>query len=185
VLDAVLRDYPQRAFDVMLEPAQVTLDAYRQPQVTVPFVLRWNEKYLKSFSETIERISKPGCGTMFNQCTARTSVVVRVNAVAADPRGWFDDDITWDVMFKRMVLSRPMYRVTVFDQSSNLLTRQCYPARELDGLEYRPRYFVDIGPGNVAINGQMVKRLQAPLPPGINIGNMGRVEVSVVTQSQC
>jgi len=186
VLGAVLNDYPHRAFDVFLGSTQVTMDAYRRPQVVVPFTLRWNEKYINSLSETVNRINpKPECNSWYRQCTARSTLIVRSNIAAADPQAWFDDNITWDLMFKRMVLSRPSYRVIVRDQAGNEQMRQCYPAREIDGLEYRPRYFADIGPGRVIINAQMTQRLHIQLPSEIDISTMGRVEVSVVAQSQC
>ena len=186
VLGAVLNDYPHRAFDVLLGSAQTTLDANRQPVVAIPFTLRWNEKYINSLSETVRRINpKPECTDWYRQCTARSTVIVRANIAAADPQAWFDDNITWELMFNRMVLTRPSYRVIVRDQSGNVQMRQCYPARELDGLEYRSQYFADIGPGRVIINAQMTQRLYIELPQNINIGTMGRVEVSIVTQSQC
>lgn len=186
VLGAVLNDYPSRAFDVGLQPSYVVLDSYRQPVVIVPFMLRWNEKYLDSLVETVERVNpKPECASVFRQCNTRSMITVRVNAMTKDPGAWFDDDITWNVMFQRMVLIRPMYRVTVFDQTGREQLRECYPARELDGLEYRPRYFVEAGAGRIAINGMMTQRLQLQLPPNINISTMGRIDVSIVPQSGC
>jgi len=186
VLAAVLNDYPQRAFDVGMEPSQVVLDSARQPVVMVPFVLRWNEKYLNSLVETVQRVNpKPDCASSFRQCNTRSMITVRVNTFAKDPGAWFDDDITWNVMFQRMVLSRPMYRVIVKNQYGREQLRQCYPARELDGLEYRPRYFVESGAGKIAINGTMMQRLYLQLPPGTNIGTMGQIEVSVVPQASC
>lgn len=186
VLAAVLNDYPQRAFDVAAQPSQVVLDSYRQPVVIVPFVLRWNEKYLNSLIETVQRINpKPSCASSFRQCNTRSMITVRTNIMSKDPGAWFDDDITWNVMFQRMVLIRPMYRVIVQDQSGREQLRQCYPARELDGLEYRPQYFVEAGAGKIVVNGMMVQRLQLQLPSNINVGTMGRIDVSIVPQSGC
>ena len=186
VLSAVLNDYPQRAFDVGLQPAQVMLDSYRRPVVIVPFVLRWNEKYLNSLIETVQRVNpKPDCASSFRQCNTRSMITVRVNTMSKDPGAWFDDDITWNVMFQRMILVRPMYKVTVKDQTGRDQLRECYPARELDGLEYRSRYFVEAGAGKIAINGLMTQRLQLQLPPNINTATMGQIDVSVVPQSAC
>lgn len=186
VLAAVLNDYPRRAFDIGLQPSLVVLDSYRQPVVIVPFVLRWNEKYLDSLVETVQRINpKPECASSFRQCNTRSMITVRVNTMSKDPGAWFDDDITWNVMFQRMVLIRPMYRVIVKNQQGREQLRECYPARELDGLEYRPRYFVEAGAGKIAINGQMTQRLQLQLPPNINISTMGQVDVSIVPLSAC
>lgn len=186
VLAAVLNDYPQRAFDIGLQPSQVVLDSYRRPVVIVPFALRWNEKYLNSLIETVQRINpKPECASSFRQCNTRSMITVRVNTMTKDPGAWFDDDITWNVMFQRMILIRPMYRVIVKDQQGQVQSRECYPARELDGLEYRSRYFVESGAGKIAINGLMTQRLQLQLPPDINISTMGQVDVSVVPLSAC
>lgn len=186
VLGAVLNDYPQRAFDIALQPSQVVLDSARQPVVIVPFMMRWNEKYLNSLVETVERINpKPECASSFRQCNTRSMITVRVNALSKDPGAWFDDDITWRVMFQRMVLIRPMYRVIVKDQSGREQLRECYPARELDGLEYRSQYFVQAGAGKVTINGLMIQRLSLQLPTDINLSTMGQVDISIVPKSAC
>jgi hypothetical protein len=186
VLGAVLNDYPQRAFDVYLESTQVVLDAYRRPQVIVPFVVRWNEKYINALTETVQRINpKPQCESWYRQCTARSTLIVRSTIVGTDPQAWFDDNVTWDLMFKRMVLSRPSYQVTVHDQTGNVQLKECYSAPEIDGLEYRPKYFTEVGPGKVVVNAQMTQRIRVPLPENVNIGTMGRVEVKIVPRSQC
>jgi hypothetical protein len=186
VLGAVLNDYPQRAFDVQLENSQVALDSQRQPHVTVPFLLSWNEKYLSSLSETVERINpNPDCTKWGRQCNARSTLIVKVNAFKADPQAWFDDDITWQLMNRRMVSIRPMYRVIVYNQTGREQLRQCYPAHELDGLEYRSQYFVTFNPGKVVINGQMRQRILLELPLNTNLSTMGQIQVSVVPQSGC
>jgi len=186
VLRAVLADYPQRAFDVHLENSQVVLDTQRQPHVIVPFVLQWNEKYLNSLVETVQRINpKPECASWARQCNTRSTVIVRVNTLTKDPQAWFDDDITWNLMFQSMVLIRPMYRVVVRDQQGRKQLQQCYPARELDGLEYRSQYFVEAGAGKVVVNGLMRQRIRLTLPLDINIGTMGQIEVSIVPQAKC
>jgi hypothetical protein len=186
VLGAVLNDYPQRAFDIHLENSQVTLDTQRQPYVTVPFLVRWNEKYLASLVETVQRINpKPECASWGRQCNTRSTIIVRVNSITANPQAWFDDDVTWNVMFQRMVLIGPMYLVVIHDQTGREQIRQCYPARELDGLEYRSQYFLEAGAGKVAVNGQMIQRIRLVLPIQTNLGSMGRIDVKIVPKKDC
>lgn len=185
VLGAVLNDYPHRSFDIFLENSRVEFDSQRQPFVTVPFVVRWNQKYLESLAETVQRVNPmPECASFGRQCYARTTFTVRVNAVTANPQAWFNDDVTWGVLYRSLIAVGPMYRVIVYDQNGREQVRQCYPAREMDGLEYRSKYFLEAGGGKVAVNGQMTQRISVVLPL-TNISTLGRIDVSIVPKRQC
>ena len=188
VLGAVLNDYPQRAFDVYLANSQVVLDAQRQPIVNVDFVLQWNEKYLSALAETVQRINpKPECASSWaRNCNARSTIIVKSNIVSQNPQAWFDDDITWNLMLQRMVVRRPVYRLVIRDQQGREQARDCFAAPEIDTSRNYPNDFVQAGAGKVVINGlEARKRIRVTLPLTGNIETMGRIEVSVVTLSQC
>lgn len=186
VLGAVLNDYPKRAFDIALQPSQVVLDSYRQPVVIIPFMVRWNEKYLNSLVETVQRINpKPDCASWARTCNARGMITVKVNIMSKDPAAWFDDDVTWNMMFQKLVLSRPMYRVIVLDQRGREQFRECYPIQEMRSFESYPTHLLEAGAGRVTVNGLTIKRHQLQLPPEVNISTMGQVDISAVPLSAC
>lgn len=187
VLGAVLNDYPRRAFDVYLANSQVVLDTQRQPHLVVDFVLQWNEKFLVAMTETVQRINpKPDCDSWVRNCSARSTIVVKTNIVGKDPQAWFDDDITWNLMLQRMVVSRPVYQLVIRDQQGREQARDCFAAPEIDTSRNYSTDFVQAGAGKVVINGlEARKRIRVTHRLAGNIGTMGQIEISVVPIKQC
>lgn len=187
VLGVVLNDYPQRAFDVHLANTQVVLDTQRQPHMVVDFVLQWNEKFLGTLAETVQRINpKPECDSWIRNCNTRSTIIVKTNIVAKDPQAWFDDDITWNLMLKHLVISRPVYQLVVRNQQGLEQARDCFSAPEIDASRNYHYDLVQAGGGKVVINGlEARKRIRVSLPLTDGIGTMGQIEVRVVPLASC
>jgi hypothetical protein len=182
-----MRDYPQRALEVSLEPAGVRLDNQRQAHLQVPFVLSWSKSYLKALEETLAAINQyPACANVLADCSqARSHVQLQVNNFVKDPGAWFNDDQAWQVMFANMVTTALTYRLTLTLDSGKQQI-YCFPARELDGNEYRSRYFVNFGSGRVRVNGQHWDRILLSVPlTNLPVENFSKVSVDVVRQNHC
>jgi hypothetical protein len=187
LLNTVMRDYPQRALEVSLEPAGVRLDNQRQAHLQVPFVLSWSKSYLKALEETLAAINQyPACANVLADCSqARSHVQLQVNNFVKDPGAWFNDDQAWQVMFANMVTTALTYRLTLTLDSGKQQI-YCFPARELDGNEYRSRYFVNFGSGRVRVNGQHWDRILLSVPlTNLPVENFSKVSVDVVRQNHC
>lgn len=188
LLDTVLRDFPARAFDVVLEPARVAMDSNRQGQLQVPFVVSWSKTYLKAMEETLRNINQyPQCNNIGADCSrARSRIELDVNLFSRDPGAWFNDDAAWNVALANMTTDRPMYRLTLNTTSGRTL-RQCYNASELvDGFEYRPSYFANIGPGLVRFNGHNRERIVLTVPLSqLPVQDITQANVDIVRRAQC
>jgi len=188
LLDTVLRDFPARAFDVGMEPARIIVDSNRQGQLQIPFVVSWSKNYLKAMEETLRNINQyPQCDSIGADCTrTRSRFELAVNLFARDPGAWFNDDAAWNVAMKNMVYDRPMYRLTL-NTASGRTIHQCYNASELvDGNEYRPRYFANIGPGLVRFNGHNRERIVLTVPlTQLPVQDITQANVDIVRQAQC
>lgn len=187
LLATVLQDYPQRAFDVQLEPARVAVDSQRQGHLQVPFVVSWSRRYLDALAETLKNINQyPQCTSMLADCRgAHSRVELAVNVFAKDPGAWFNNDWAWRIMHENMVLSRPVYRIKLSTDTGQQL-EYCFWAREIDNLEYRPHYFVTFGPGLVRVFGMHKQRIMLSLPINeLSVQNITQVNVDIVRNLQC
>ena len=188
LLDTVMRDFPARAFDIALEPARVIMDTNRQGQLQVPFVVSWSKNYLQAMEETLRNINQyPQCTSIGADCSrARSRIELDVNLIGRDPGAWFNDDAAWNVAMKNMVYERPAYRLTLSTVSGRTV-RQCFNASELvDGNEYRPRYFTNIGPGLVRFNGHNRERIVLTVPLSqLPVQDITQATVDIVRQAQC
>lgn len=188
LLNVVLQDFPNRAFDIVMEPAQVAMDSYRQGQLRIPFVVMWSQRYLDALAETLKNINQyPQCTRMMSDCTgARSRFEIAVNVFSKDPGAWFNDDAAWNVALNNMFVSKPHYRLTLHTNSGRTL-QYCYLASELvDGLDYRPRYFTSIGLGFVKIHGNHRERIVLTMPLSqLPVQDITRAEVDVVRQANC
>jgi hypothetical protein len=63
----------------------------------------------------------------------------------------------------------------------------CYNASELvDGFDYRPRYFANIGPGLIRINGHNRERVVLTVPlTQLPVQDVTQATVDIVRQTNC
>lgn len=188
LLSTVLQDFPHRAFDVAMEPARVIVDNQRQGQLQVPFAVTWSKTYTKALEETLRNINQyPQCTSIGADCTrARSRIELAVNMLARDPGAWFNDDYAWNISVKHMTEDRPVYRMTLSTGTGRRLV-YCYNAPELvDGFEYRPRYFANIGPGLIRVNGLNRERIVLTVPlTSLPVQDITQAHVDIVRQSKC
>ena len=187
LLGTVMRDYPGRAFDVKLQPVQVELDYSRRATLLVPFTIGGNKKFLSSLEEVIKNINQyPACSVNIPACgNARSSIVLKTNIVSSDPGAWFNDDQPWEIMFRNMVLSEPVYRLKLQTNNGRDFV-YCFAASELDQREYRSRYLANLGRGKTVING--LDTLGVTLRVGLNNidpSNVVGANLDVVRRAQC
>ena len=187
VVEAIMRDYPGRAFDIMLQPVKIQFDSNRQGYMHIPFMIRWNKKYLDSLEEMVQTVNQyPRCKIMSGVCTgAQASVVLKINAVSLDPGAWFNDEYTTDIMFKHMVGSRPVYRLVLTNTTGDQSVH-CFRAAELDQTAGRSLYLATFNGNRVTIHGTELLRLSLGLSlEGLKTDTITGASVDVVRFSQC
>jgi len=54
---SVLRDFPERSFDIKIAPTEVEMDSYRNTSLKITYLISWNKQYQKSWSEARRSVS--------------------------------------------------------------------------------------------------------------------------------
>lgn len=181
VLQTVLYDYPQRAFDLESGLTRVELNQQRQPILVVPLRVSWNTKYIQSLGEAVKNINQRNdCDSWYTQCRAYSTIKV------AGRNGYFDDAEAYNIVHKEMLISQPKVKLAVLDSNGNTAFNQCFTLKELDQSAWTPWRFVDVGNLDVVVNAGRVKDFGIRVNlANVPVGNLDRVEVTVVRKSQC
>lgn len=184
VLDAVLRDYPRRAFLIQIQAHRTRLMPDRGVEIEIDARLEFDPRYLRALHETLTRIGGNRADAHQHQVTLdytepgsffRTSTQVGF------------DDARRIVMFRHYFLdSNPHIRVRVQGQNGTITT-QCFSHNELSQTGYQPaRRFVHWGENRTTIHGSLVTqpRINISLPPAA-VAQLKHLDVEVVSQVQC
>jgi hypothetical protein len=189
LINAIMRDYPARAFDVFLDPAKVEFDSSRQGYLHIPFMVQWNKHYINSLEEMLKTVNQyPSCKISSGACKdgVQSSIVLKLNVFAPDPVAWFNDTGPMDIMFKNMVLDPPVYRL-IFSTTNGSKQVFCFKASHIDRSRTAGEFdLFNFYGARVAINGHA--RLKSSLSLGldkINVGSITGVNMDIVRQSQC
>lgn len=176
VIDAMLRDYPARAFDITIGKTAVAMDSNRRPILQIPFRLAWNEKFTKAFFEATRAVSQhPECGGWFDPCINR-----RYTQVGA---GYFDDEVIYQKVFKAMYSAVAKIRILAAD--GTVQYSECAGVPEL-GADYSPWKFVDVGGGRVILSaGRWKDYVWAVDLSRIPTNQLDRVEVLIENTLAC
>lgn len=181
ILATVLADYPQRAFDVLMEPTRVTLDANRRAQLHIPFWLKWNEHYLQSLKTAVTTINqRQGCDTWLAKC--RVASKIEVAGVA----GYFDDTRAYEMADREMVFSRPQVQITLRDTNNTVKFRQCFSVQELDYSNTAAWHYVEIGGMTATINPARTRRHTAVIDlQTLPKHALDQVEITLIRGNRC
>jgi hypothetical protein len=144
ILGTVLRDFPERSFDVKLQQTRVEMNAGRGTEVVIPYELVWNKRYVDSYYSARKSVST--CG--WNGCVMDTP--------------------TMNLLYDEIVGSRPHVSVTVNGIDGTLLHRSCIPLTEYSVTDDRfintamPRrytYTIPVSPRDLADMSQVEIRV--------------------------
>ena len=141
LLTTVLSDFPERSFDVKLEPTRVEIDSSRNTQLVVPYIIVWNKKYIKSLMESWSKVET--CG--WNGCVM--------------------DKPTLDLIRNEMIHSRPHILITINSLAGTVQHRDCYPMEQNrnaigDASErWKHHYTVPVSKKNLADMSQVEVRV--------------------------
>jgi hypothetical protein len=183
LLQQVLNDFPRRAFDIEMKPADI-MRQNRSAQVEVSFKLGWNQDYLRSLWTALEATS---------QRSGRA-----VSTISVGSGGWFrgfggttqfDDAQKWSMLINRMVGTRPAILLTVRGTAREVVFSSCYNYQELDHLSQymvNENRFVKYGQNSAQIMGgyQLRGRLMVPINPAV-LHRVSSIDMDVVLHSQC
>jgi hypothetical protein len=185
LLQQVLNDFPKRAFDIDLKPADIVRQN-RSAQMEVNFVVRWNQDYLRSLWTALE-------ATAYRGATPVSTVGVNSGSWFGGFGGQarFDDTQKYQAVVRSLVGTVPAVMVTVRGTNRDVIHRACYYYQELD---HQARYsvtterFVELSPyaPTAYVNGayKMKSRVQIPIN-GAVLNQISAIDMTIVTQQQC
>lgn len=169
----VLKDFPRRAFDIDLQPADIVRDQ-RQAAIEIPFKITWNQDYLRSLWAALDAAS------------IKTSTPVAViglnsgNLFGFGGQARYDDPAKFNLLVNAMVNPKPAVLFTLRANDNRILYRQCSwwtPWNFVETSIYRPSAFV---------NGSAKVRATARIPVSLTVLEaVNRVEIDVVNDAQC
>ena len=181
LLESVLADYPQRAFDISMKPTQVVVDNDRRMFLIVPFDMTWNGHYVNSLKEAVKTINqRTDCGGWFSLCQN-----VQAKIQVGDVTSYFDDQVAVLAMQRHMITSQPVLEATFYDATGRAVGRDCWNLPELTQNDYAPRPFVDVGGGQATVWNRRVSAHLAVHLDVLPVKNLDRVDIRAVRQAQC
>ena len=182
LLAAVLSDYPTRALDIEVGKASVIADSKRKTYLNVPFLVSWNQHFIKSLQEAIQLIDqRPECGGWFNPCRNVNSIIS-----VGKTTSYFDDSLAYDLFWKETVAAQPRVQISLHDVNGKNIKSVCYEYSPLTYSPYPGRSFLDIFEGRVKVApnqraGSTVSLELDQLP----IKELHQVDIKVVRLNAC
>ena len=185
LLQTVLNDFPKRAFDIALNPADIVRNN-RGAGIEIPFAITWNQDYLKSLWTAVEATA---------QKNSNQVATIGVNSGGLF-RGYggqahYDDTRKYELLVNQMVMSGPSVLVTIRTAHRQILYSACFNYQELD---HQPSYvvtnrrFVELSPyrPTAFVDGSYKMRSKIQIPVNLStLEQAGIVEMDVVTRKQC
>lgn len=189
VLETVLRDFPQRAFDVKVDRTNLEIGTQRNLQVDIPYSVAWNETFLNSLFESLRRTgSEPArCWWPTPECTRRERRQFTINGVS------FDDMVRPAAVVKHMAVdNKPAVELNIVDAHGRTLVKNCQMIlfSNMENMPYNvpTRYFFQVSDRTVhvdrtyRINGIFRLNLGQDVQ---NLRTAQRIEVRIVPEKQC
>lgn len=81
---SVLRDFPERSFDIKLWPTRVEMNSNRDTDLIIPFMITWNKNYTDSYFSASKAVST--CGWNGCEWDKPTLKMVQTEMFASDPQ---------------------------------------------------------------------------------------------------
>lgn len=138
IVDSVLRNFPERAFDITKTRVSFRLDAQRRPSMWVEFDLAWHPLYVDSLAEAFVQTSqidrKDPC-TLYSLSCSSTTFYARVSRDYRNrsvTQGIYRDQDRWMLIKQHLLDSWPVIRIQVKDGSGTTVHNACYASPALN-----------------------------------------------------
>ena len=189
VLNAVLGDFPSRAFDLTLGQSRVHFSDQRALSITVPVTVSWNYNYVTSLWEALTAVSRP---------VGSSSMTVALKPPQNLFMQWHGSLMFDDLQYMQQFVSktvrdqRPWLKITVFDRSGDAVASTCqnFIFSNLDSMEHvRPtQYLMTVAGNNASIDQRLKITQEWQINVAQNYQNVrefDRVEAKIVTEAGC
>lgn len=215
LLEMILNDFPNKAFDIRVGKSVVTMPA-RGIQIQIPIHISWNEAYINSLSEVLGVVRQGQSGNYFRGPNWAAVIRFKKKSDWQMSTASFRDRIKLELIENNLIRSEPLIKLLIKNEADIPLFSQCFRYAGLSGVYLgeptpligymRDRYGVIAGQF-FAYGGSFGERsnfhtpdlsiygdfkddmtLVIDLPPNIaldRLGNMNKTKVMVVRSGQC
>ena len=215
LLEMILNDFPNKAFDIKAGKSVVTMPA-RGIQIQIPINISWNKEYISSLTEDLEKIRQGQTGNYYRGPDWAAVVRFKNKSDWFMSTASFRDRIKLDLLENNLILSKPQIKLTIEDDAGNTLLGQCFQYDGLTGAylgePILTGYLRDPHYGNIAgqffsYGGEFEGRsnmksadltifgdfrddivLTLGLPPQValeRLGSMNKTQITVVRNQEC
>jgi hypothetical protein len=187
VVETVIRDFPRRAFVVEVDRTQVDFTQMRSLNIEVPFRLSWSKEYVVSLTEALQvgSQSRVNCWVATTDCMARSQRQFHFNGLS------FDEPHKLVAMINHFGQNKPTLQLRILDLHGRSLYQICQSFL-FTNLENQPyhmpsRWMFEVHDKSVRLDTryQLTGKLGLNLPDTRGLERAERVEVRIVTQSEC
>lgn len=172
VIDAVLNDYPSKAFNIQNQPVSLVRNQDRTISIHIPYTMQWNKDYVRSLGEAISITNE---GVDYYSRSGAYRIVVREGSVMFGKTWdtWTADRKRYDQFFTAMD-NQPKIKVSVTNAANRVVYEKC-----VDVVDP----FVELVDNRVVIEGSAKTSGKKIIAPGIDermLPEMTRLNLSVV-----
>ena len=178
LLTTVLRDFPERSFDVRMEKTRVRVDTERATWLDVNISVTWDSNYIKGLQEVMRTIQhRDDCNSFWYDCDAVSIVEI------GRERSGFDDVNAIKIMWDQMVVSRPMLQLSLLDNSRTVMYKECFRIDDLDSIDSS---FVRSHNSTIKIDPSRRERMLISVPSSqLPTESLDQARVEVVRMNEC
>ncbi len=205
----ILRDFPQRSFDIEIGKTNFNYDDNRSAKLELTFKIKWNHEYLMALSEVLEQISlgkaEVNCRYLISppvngiNCPYKSYIQIKTkipNKFFFSKKNinyGFDDDEKIKLFTLNILQSKPAILLTVKNTNGEIHSQNCYRwiSQQSDGNAIIAEGLGIFWPppsSKFYIDGWSELILQAPInfnnSPSV-LNSLGKVEIDVVRNEKC
>jgi hypothetical protein len=187
MLNSVLLDFPQRAFNLSLDATRVEVGVDRRMSLAIPFAMGWNKHYINSLKDAVKTINqRPDCTGWISYCTNLQAIIYVDNVFSV-----FDDTAALKLIDENMQASKPVLQVNIYDLNGQISLQTCYAIHALTPNWATPGHggygpFIQIGHRQVKIDSSHYVKETIKIPlDNVDTRSLDKVELSVVRLNQC
>jgi hypothetical protein len=171
IFQAVLRDYPRRAFRVKSQQPLIQMDPYRNTVIAVEWEINWDDRYFDAFYDAARQTGRKPC-VLWGCPTTPTFQI----------QGWeFDDLQKLQMITQHIRGASTTVMVELQDINGRAIARACENLGNVFPL------FI-VGNQHIALNNKNPVRGRSVLRIGQNtsaMSSMENIRIEVVTDLQC
>lgn len=195
LLQMVLADFPQRAFEIEQGPSRVYYNDQRQQQLELSFKMKWRHAYLENLREALSAVSQNAnagdcIGLYARSCQYQGYVTIKARP---GRHGWsrtaaFDDSVTLNLIHQHLIESRPAVLITMDDRNGRRVWSGCQRWSALDNVMsgYVPNErLLQPTHNGLQINGYLTLDARVPFNLTPTTPVLDTVKMEVVRSHQC